>query len=142
MVDILLIVSHLSHLFHKCNLKQKILGLPWSSRGWESAFQCRGHRFDPWSGSWDPTCHGATQPTPQLLSTLPPPQALEPAPCRGEPTGTTETSHRQISKYQNKNENLTKPRSHVPKSKLWGRLLNTVHFFSAAGGSLCISVCV
>ena len=25
-------------------------GLPWWHSGWESACQCRGHRFEPWSG--------------------------------------------------------------------------------------------
>ena len=25
-------------------------GLPWWHSGWESACQCRGHGFDPWSG--------------------------------------------------------------------------------------------
>ena len=37
-------------------------GLPWWSSGRESAFQCWGHGFDPWSGNWDLTCHGATKP--------------------------------------------------------------------------------
>ena len=32
---------------HKKLLK---LGLPWWHSGWESAFQCRGHGFEPWSG--------------------------------------------------------------------------------------------
>ena len=27
-----------------------ILGLPWWRSGWESACQCRGHGFEPWSG--------------------------------------------------------------------------------------------
>ena len=26
------------------------MGLPWWRSGWESACQCRGHRFEPWSG--------------------------------------------------------------------------------------------
>ena len=26
-------------------------GLPWWSSGKESVLQCRGHRFDPWSGN-------------------------------------------------------------------------------------------
>ena len=26
------------------------LGLPWWRSGWESACQCRGHGFEPWSG--------------------------------------------------------------------------------------------
>ena len=25
-------------------------GLPWWCSGWESAYQCRGHGFEPWSG--------------------------------------------------------------------------------------------
>ena len=28
----------------------KNTGLPWWRSGWESACQCRGHRFEPWSG--------------------------------------------------------------------------------------------
>ena len=32
--------GHLKHLW----------GLPWWRSGWESACQCRGHRFEPWSG--------------------------------------------------------------------------------------------
>ena len=35
-------------------------GLPWWSSGGESAFQCRGLGFNPWSGSYNPTCCGAT----------------------------------------------------------------------------------
>ena len=30
--------------------KKKVLGLPWWCSGWESACQCRGHGFKPWSG--------------------------------------------------------------------------------------------
>ena len=30
--------------------KKPMGGLPWWSSGEESACQCRGHRFDPWSG--------------------------------------------------------------------------------------------
>ena len=29
---------------------QKEWGLPWWCSGWESACQCRGHGFEPWSG--------------------------------------------------------------------------------------------
>ena len=31
-------------------IKRKLEGLPWWCSGWESACQCRGHRFEPWSG--------------------------------------------------------------------------------------------
>ena len=30
--------------------KFHVLGLPWWHSGWESACQCRGHGFEPWSG--------------------------------------------------------------------------------------------
>ena len=32
------------------NTKTCEWGLPWLCSGWESACQCRGHRFEPWSG--------------------------------------------------------------------------------------------
>ena len=31
-------------------LKRNYGGLPWWRSGWESACQCRGHGFEPWSG--------------------------------------------------------------------------------------------
>ena len=31
--------------------KRDIGGLPWWRSGWESACQCRGHGFEPWSGT-------------------------------------------------------------------------------------------
>ena len=36
-------------------IKNSILGLPWWSSGLDFALQCRGYRFNPWSGSSDPT---------------------------------------------------------------------------------------
>ena len=33
-----------------CLDKKWIIGLPWWRSGWESARQCRGHGFEPWSG--------------------------------------------------------------------------------------------
>ena len=35
---------------HRRDLKAKMRGLPRWHSGWESACQCRGHRFEPWSG--------------------------------------------------------------------------------------------
>ena len=32
------------------NLKKYPLGLPWWHSSWESAYQCRGRGFEPWSG--------------------------------------------------------------------------------------------
>ena len=37
-------------------------GLPRWSSGQESSLQCRGRRIDPWSGNYNPTCHGETKP--------------------------------------------------------------------------------
>ena len=31
-------------------IASKIIGLPWWRSGWESACQCRGRGFEPWSG--------------------------------------------------------------------------------------------
>ena len=31
-------------------IKRPVPGLPWWCSGWESACQCRGHGFEPWSG--------------------------------------------------------------------------------------------
>ena len=35
---------------HLHSLKYQYLGLPWWCSSWESACQCRGHGFQPWSG--------------------------------------------------------------------------------------------
>ena len=43
-------------------------GLPWWRSGWESACQCRGHRFEPWSGKIP---HAAEQLGPWATSTEP-----------------------------------------------------------------------
>ena len=43
-------------------LKNQSAGLPWWSRGWESIFQCRGCRFNLWSGNHGPKCYRATKP--------------------------------------------------------------------------------
>ena len=53
--------------FKQLSLRKKFLGLPWWHSGWESACQCRGHEFEPWSGKIP---HAAEQlgREPQLLS--------------------------------------------------------------------------
>ena len=40
------------------SLKNIVQGLPWWHSGWESACQCRGHVFEPWS---EKTLHAAEQ---------------------------------------------------------------------------------
>ena len=37
-------------IFHANGNQKKAGGLPWWRSGWESACQCRGHGFEPWSG--------------------------------------------------------------------------------------------
>ena len=39
-----------SNKMQTLNIKKITLGLPWWRSGWESACQCRGHGFEPWSG--------------------------------------------------------------------------------------------
>ena len=57
---------------NQCHLeyhqKCDILGLPWWSSGKESAFQCRGHGFDPWSGKIP---HAVEQLSPSTTTTEP-----------------------------------------------------------------------
>ena len=55
------------------NGKRILLGLPWWCSGWESACQCRRHRFEPWSGKIP---HAAEQPGPWATTTEP--ACLEP----------------------------------------------------------------
>ena len=44
------------------------IGLPWWRSGWESACQCRGHGFEPWSGKIP---HAAEQLAPWVTITEP-----------------------------------------------------------------------
>ena len=62
-----LIVVKFNFIFNSSSyfIKVKFLmGLPWWPSGKESAFQCRGCGFDPWSGNLDLTCRRATKLTP------------------------------------------------------------------------------
>ena len=45
-----------------------LMGLPWWRSGWESACQCRGHGFEPWSGKIP---HAAEQQGPWATTTEP-----------------------------------------------------------------------
>ena len=54
-------------------LKNEKQGLPWWRSGWESACQCRGHGFEPWSGKIP---HAAEQLGP--WATITEPARLEP----------------------------------------------------------------
>ena len=49
-------------------LKKCSTGLPWWRSGWESACQCRGHGFEPWSGK---VPHAAEQLGPWATTTEP-----------------------------------------------------------------------
>ena len=46
----LLPTTEMLRLNHRSLYKNGKLRLPWRSSGWESACQCRGYGFDPWSG--------------------------------------------------------------------------------------------
>ena len=89
---------------------KNIWGLPWWRSGWESACQCRGHGFDPWSGKIP---HAAEQLGPWATTTEP--ARLEPVPrnkrgrdgersAHGDeewpPLATTRESPRTETKYQ------------------------------------------
>ena len=46
------------------SIKTLCLGFPWWYHGEDFVFQCRGHKFDPWSGSLDPTSQKKKQKNP------------------------------------------------------------------------------
>ena len=51
--EIIKIREEINKIEIKNNIKKLVkprAGLPWWCSGWESACQCRGHGFDPWSG--------------------------------------------------------------------------------------------
>ena len=50
------------------DIRGKCMGRPWWLSGWESACQCRGHGFDPWSGKIP---HAAEQMGPWATTTEP-----------------------------------------------------------------------
>ena len=79
---------HSRYWIHSCLIKMVHSGLPWWRSGWESACQCRGHGFEPWSGRIP---HAAEQLGPWATTTEP--ARLEPvlptreaAIVRGPPT--------------------------------------------------------
>ena len=49
--------THISKIFRKELLQE----FPWQCSGWNFTFQCRGYRFNPWLGSWDPICPTANK---------------------------------------------------------------------------------
>ena len=65
------------------------LGLPWWCSGWESACQCRGHRFEPWSGKIP---HAAEQLGPCATTTEP--ARLEPVPRNKRGRDSERPAHR------------------------------------------------
>ena len=74
---------YLSHLKNHCLLLPSVqcfksywFGLPWWHNGWESACQCRGHGFEPWSGNIP---HATEQLGPWATTTEP--ARLEPVLC-------------------------------------------------------------
>ena len=52
----------------KIIIQKDTCGLPWWRSGWESACQCRGHGFEPWSGKIP---HAAEQIGPWATTTEP-----------------------------------------------------------------------
>ena len=70
-----LLIALLINLFF-IMLQELSVGLPWWRSGWESACQCRGHRFEPWSGKIP---HAVEQLGP--WATITEPARLEPVLC-------------------------------------------------------------
>ena len=110
-------------------------GLPWWRSGWESACQCRGHGFEPWSGRIP---HATEQLGP--WATVTEPARLEPmlrnrrghsgerpahcdeerpplAATRESPRTETKTQHSQKNKIINKLKKKKKNEIHLKKKK-------------------------
>ena len=68
---------------------KEYVGLPWWCSGWESACQCRGHRFEPWSGKIP---HAAERLGPCATTTEP--ARLEPVLCNKRGRDSERTAHR------------------------------------------------
>ena len=99
------------------NLSPKRLpGLPWRRSGWESACQCRGHGFEPWSGKIPHAAEQLGQ-----WATITEPVCLEPVLCnkRGRdsegpahhdeewpPLAATRESPRTETKTQHSNQSI------------------------------------
>ena len=69
--------------------QENMWGLPWWRSGWESACQCRGHRFEPWSGKIP---HAAEQLGPWATTTEP--ARLEPVLRNKRGHGSERPAHR------------------------------------------------
>ena len=80
--------SSFSFLHHTAVIKIK-WGLPWWRSGWESACQCRGHGFKPWSGKIP---HAAEQLGP--WATITEPVRLEPVLCNKKGRDNEKPVHR------------------------------------------------
>ena len=113
------------------------MGLPWWRSGWESACQCRGHGFEPWSGKIP---HAAEQLGPWATTTEP--VCLEPvlrnkrgrdserpmhcdeewpplATTRESPRTETKTQHTQKNQSINKFKKKKKRRYHYDINKIF-----------------------
>ena len=93
-------VSHLMDTYHRKTgagkrdedwlfAKRFTRGLPWWRSGWESACQCRGHGFEPWSGKIP---HAAEQLGPWATATEP--ARLEPVLRNGRGRDSERPAHR------------------------------------------------
>ena len=86
------------------------------SSGKESALQCRGRRFDPWSVNYDPTRCGATRPArhnywahePQL-------ESLQAASYRAHAPWSLCATTREEPTRQNERSRMPQWRSHMPQ---------------------------
>ena len=70
-------------------LRIRLPGLPWWRSGWESACQCRGHGFEPWSGKIP---HAVEQLGP--WATITEPARLEPVLCNKRGHDSERPTHR------------------------------------------------
>ena len=75
--------------YNVTELKYKMEGLPWRRSGWDSACQCGGHGFEPWSGR-SPRAAERLGP----WATITEPARLEPVLCNRRGHGSEGSAHR------------------------------------------------
>ena len=87
--ELLVVGGKPQHIWWPEASKVKCSGLPWWRSGWESACQCRGHGFEPWSGKMP---HATEQLGPWAAITDP--ARLEPVLCNKRGRDSERPAHR------------------------------------------------
>ena len=118
-------------------------GLPWWYSGWESACQCRGHGFEPWSGRFP---HAAEQLGPWATTTAP--ARLEPVLRNWRGRNSERPAHCEEEwppprhswrKPSHRNEDPTQPKiNKLKKKKCWWLVNDALSILHANIADYCL----